>query len=149
MSSLRPYDFPRSDHFRRPMGGLASRADFRCQYLVMLEPRIRLTLLKSILQLIRPDWLPILPGITPRTGTVLCVLLGLEVAPTSSLSYYIGPDRMKPALLTGLQSRGHGLMVHAVGGHMVRGSRMGILVSQLLEMVVSCDGLGVCEGIRI
>ena len=26
MSSFRPYDFPRSDHFRRPIGGFASRA---------------------------------------------------------------------------------------------------------------------------
>lgn len=66
-----------------------------------------LTLLEGILQLIRPDRLPILARVPSRPRSVLQVLLGLEIAssPTGT-NQLVGPQGLKSTELLLLPSVG-------------------------------------------
>lgn len=135
----------------RPLSSSHRRVGFKSCAVLLIScvhshiKTVSLTLLEGIFQLIRPNRLPILTGVTSRTCPIFQVLLGLQVASTPSGSY-IGSNRMKTSQLACMKPSSHGLLVHARRWDMVR-DRLGILVSQLLEMFFT-SGI-VCQGIRI
>jgi hypothetical protein len=103
------------------MGGFASRAIFKvvsielgCPHLGQLGVQlVEHTLLESIFQLIRPDWLSIFTGVSSRTSPIFQVLLGLEIASSPSRRHVVGPDRVQPTQLLRMKPSLHSLVVYA------------------------------------
>lgn len=147
ISSLRPYDLPRSDHFLRPMGGFASRAGIGCQLVV--NPSLcwyKPTLLESVLQLVRPYWLSILPSITTRASTVIQVLLRLEVV--ASCPARLG-NRVKSAKLALMKPSRYMLVMQARRRQGLRMRGMRILVAELMKRILTSSDISMSQRVRI
>lgn len=152
INSFRPYDLPRSDHFLRPMGGFASRAGIGCQLVVNTSLWwYKPTLLESVLQLVRPHRLSILPSITTRASTVFQVLLRLEVAASCPARLRVGSNRVKSAKLALMKPCRYMLMMMQArrrqGLRRMRGMR--ILVAKLMERILTSSDISMSQRVRI